>query len=40
MSEGLELLAIKEALERIEKLLEEMVEIKRIDPKIPDRGWQ
>ena len=29
MSESLELLAIKEALERIEKLLKEMIDIQR-----------
>ena len=32
MSESLELLAIKEALERIEKLLKEMIEIQRMPP--------
>ena len=38
MSESLELLAIKEILERIEKLLKEMIDIKRNAPSIPDRG--
>ena len=42
MSESLELLAIKEALERIEKLIKEIIQIKRMppstDPNIQNRG--
>ena len=42
MSESLELLAIKESLERIEKLLKEMILLKRLPPSLPpslpDRG--